>query len=160
MDEIHKAYYDSPLGKILIEASNHGILSVKFVDEAETGINQGFNQFLLDALFQLDAYFLKKRKSFDIELDLRGTAFQLKVWNMVKNIPYGKKLFYLELAKSLGDTNLTRAVGRANGSNPISIIIPCHRVIGSNNDLVGYSGGLHRKKWLLDFESFQQTIIF
>ncbi|MBN8703299.1 MAG: methylated-DNA--[protein]-cysteine S-methyltransferase [Bacteroidetes bacterium] len=105
------------------------------------------------AILQLEEYFTKKRNSFTLPINPYGTDFQKKVWKALLDIPFGYTYSYLKLAQKLGDSNLTRAVGNANGKNPIPIIIPCHRVIGENGDLTGYSMGLDRKKWLLDFES-------
>ena len=104
---------------------------------------------------QLRQYFNGSRTDFDIELKPQGTQFQLQVWNQLMKIKYGQVTTYLNLAKDLGDRGLLRAVGGANGSNPIAIIIPCHRVIGANGKLVGYGGGLWRKKWLLTHEDFK-----
>ena len=100
----------------------------------------------------LDRYFNKTLRSFDIELDLRGTEFQKRVWAELIKIPFGKTVTYKELALKLGDIKAIRAVAAANGANPVSIIVPCHRVIGSDGSLTGYAGGLWRKQWLLDFE--------
>ncbi|MCU0371019.1 MAG: methylated-DNA--[protein]-cysteine S-methyltransferase [Bacteroidales bacterium] len=102
---------------------------------------------------QLDEYFSRDRKTFDLPLDLHGTDFQRRVWNELLHIPYGKTVTYKELALKLGDIAAIRAVAAANGANPVSIIIPCHRVIGSDGSLTGYAGGLWRKKWLLEHES-------
>lgn len=101
---------------------------------------------------QLGEYFEGKRKEFDLPLHLRGTPFQLRVWHLLRTIPYGLTISYKQLAEWTGSPDSTRAVGRANGQNPISIIVPCHRVIGSNGMLVGYGGGLERKAALLDLE--------
>ena len=114
--------------------------------------NNVFNEILEDCIKQLDEYFQSKRKIFSIPLELHGTEFQKKVWNELLNIPFGKTISYLQLAKELGDVKLIRAVGGANGKNPVSIIVPCHRVIGSDGTLIGYGGGLDKKKWLLEFE--------
>jgi len=101
---------------------------------------------------QLDAYFQGRRKTFDLPLDLRGTPFRLRVWEALRHIPYGTTVSYGELAKQLGDPKLSRAVGTANGANPLSIVIPCHRVIGSDGGLTGYAGGLGIKEALLKIE--------
>jgi len=102
---------------------------------------------------QLDEYFLGKRKKFDLRLTFSGSTFQRQVWNELMNIPYGKHINYLDLSKRIENVKATRAVGTANGNNKICIVVPCHRVIGSNGDLVGYGGDLWRKKWLLDHEA-------
>ena len=101
---------------------------------------------------QLFEYFSGKRTVFELELALRGTAFQLDVWNALRDIPYGDTISYAELARRIGKPNAVRAVGAANGANPIPVIIPCHRVIGSNGTLTGYGGGIERKQWLLALE--------
>ena len=105
-----------------------------------------------ECIKQLDEYFSGKRKMFDIDVILKGTEFQRKVWNALKDIPYGVTVSYALIAEKTGDRKAARAVGNANNKNPVSIIIPCHRVIGSNGSLTGYGGGLWRKKWLLEHE--------
>jgi methylated-DNA-[protein]-cysteine S-methyltransferase len=116
---------------------------------------------LADCVHQLDEYFARQRKSFDLKLDLRGTDFQKRVWRELLEIPFGKTVSYLDVAVALGDKKSIRAVGHANGQNPIVVIVPCHRVIGSDGSLTGYGGGLWRKEWLLNFEgSHPQTSLF
>lgn len=146
----YKIYYYSPLGIIELSASEKAISSLYFVDKASDEISE--NKILDKCKKQLDEYFNHKRKDFSLSLDFRGTDFQKKVWNELLKIPFGKTISYLQLAKRLGDEKSIRAVGSANGKNPISIIVPCHRIIGSNGNLVGYGGGLEKKKWLLEFE--------
>lgn len=155
---LDKTYFDSPCGLVEICSSEIGITSILFVDKRSEAKN---NVLLDNCIQQLDEYFNKKRKTFSIPLDLQGTDFQKRVWNELLNIPFGKTSSYLQLAIALGDKNAIRAVGGANGRNPVSIIVPCHRVIGSNGDLVGYSGGMDKKKWLLDHEGvFIQQELF
>ena len=115
---------------------------------------------LLDCATQLKAYFNNKLKTFDLKLNPEGTDFQKKVWKQLEKIPYGKTISYLDLAKQLGDAKTIRAAASANGKNPLWIIVPCHRVIGTDGSLTGYAGGLHRKQWLLNHESEhkQQTL--
>lgn len=110
---------------------------------------------------QLSEYFAGERTAFDIELRLAGTPFQQRVWTALRDIPYGQTVSYGELAETLGQPTASRAVGLANGKNPIGIIVPCHRVIGANGSLTGYGGGLERKRWLLAFESssMQPTLV-
>lgn len=145
------AYLDSSLGCIEITAIGAGITSIIFADANKTTNDPSP---LLDlAITQLKEYFAGNRTIFDLPLDPQGTDFQKRVWKELLNIPFGKTVSYLEVARRLGDVKAIRAVGLANGKNPISIIIPCHRVIGSNGKLVGYGGGLWRKEWLLNFES-------
>jgi O-6-methylguanine DNA methyltransferase len=110
---------------------------------------------------QLNAYFAGDRTTFDIDLSMAGTPFQQRVWNALRDIPYGQTVSYGELADTLGQPSASRAVGLANGKNPVGIIVPCHRVVGADGSLTGYGGGLERKRWLLDFEggAHQTTLI-
>ncbi len=149
--ESHTAYYSSPIGLLEITGNEEGILSVLFIDKKKKSTN-AIHPCLKECLYQLDEYFKGIRKEFGLKLNPRGTAFQEKVWDKLLTVPFGKTASYLDISKLIGDTNATRAVGNANGCNPISIIIPCHRVIGSNGKLVGYGGGIKRKEWLLDHE--------
>ncbi|MCL4169062.1 UNVERIFIED_CONTAM: hypothetical protein GTU68_012202, partial [Idotea baltica] len=107
---------------------------------------------LLDCVIQLKEYFNETRKTFDLKLNPEGTTFQKKVWNQLETIPFGKTISYLELSKQLGDVKAIRAAASANGKNPLWIIVPCHRAIGSDGSLTGYAGGLYRKQWLLNHE--------
>jgi len=147
-----KSYYKSPIGNILIEVSDNGISRLIFTDYIEDKNNTS-NEMASQCILQLEEYFNHKREIFDIELDLKGTEFQKRVWNELLKIPFGKKISYKELSLKLGDIMAIRAVAAANGANPVSIIVPCHRVIGSDGSLTGYAGGLWRKQWLLEFES-------
>ena len=118
-------------------------------------------QTLKAAVSQLTEYFEGHRRDFSLKLDPKGTSFQKKVWKSLLDIPYGQTRSYMSLAKELGDVKAIRAVAAANGKNPLWIVIPCHRVIGSDGSLTGYAGGLHRKKWLLNHESpFKQATLF
>ena len=145
------AVIQTPLGCAEIIGDNRGLASITVFDvEKPIGI---VPEVLQDAAYQLQEYFEDGRTQFDLKLNPQGTDFQKKVWNELMNIPYGKTISYLELSKKLGDVKAIRAVAAANGQNPLWIVVPCHRVIGSNGDLTGYAGGLHRKKWLLDHES-------
>lgn len=145
------AILNTPLGFTQIEGDENGIASITVFDEdLQSDI---VPEVLQDAVYQLQEYFEGKRTSFDLTLNPQGTDFQKRVWTALLQIPYGKTTSYLELSKTLGDVKAIRAVAAANGKNPLWIVIPCHRVIGSNGDLTGYAGGLHRKKWLLDHES-------
>jgi len=145
------AYYSSPLGPIEITGGDQGLTSVSFVENIPE--NHFIPSSLVESISQLDEYFSGKRKEFSVALAPEGTSFQKQVWQELKEIPFGEKRSYLDIALKLGDKNATRAVGAANGKNPVAIIIPCHRVIGENGKLTGYAGGLWRKEWLLDFES-------
>lgn len=153
------AYINTPLGSAKLEGDENGLTYVTLLetDEPESKI---IPEDLEDAVYQLNEYFEGKRQNFDLLLNPEGTEFQKKVWAALLEIPFGKTISYLELSKNLGDVKAIRAVASANGKNPLWIIIPCHRVIGSDGSLTGYAGGLHRKKWLLNHESpsKQQTL--
>jgi methylated-DNA-[protein]-cysteine S-methyltransferase len=148
---LYTAYYDSPIGQLKLQCSDRFIKAVLFADNtAETGMD---HKLLHQCARQLDEYFLGKRTVFTVPLNQDGTGFQLKVWDLLSKIPFGKTISYYELSKQYGDLKAIRAVASANGKNNLSIIIPCHRVIGSNQSLIGYAGGLWRKKWLLEHEA-------
>ena len=142
-------YYKSLIGDLKITASETALLKIEHV--TELGENTG-NSITKKTQMQLEDYFLGKRKSFDIPLDLQGTDFQKQVWQALIQIPYGKTCSYKELAQAIENPKAIRAVGGANNKNPVSIIVPCHRVIGANRKLVGYAGGLDRKEALLALE--------
>jgi len=146
------AYYKTPIGTAKIIGNENGINSVTLIDEAiDTTLN--IPQNLLSCFQQLDEYFAGTRKDFQLKLNPKGTEFQQKVWDELLNVSFGKTRTYLEQSKKLGDPKAIRAVATANGKNPIWIIIPCHRIIGSDGSLTGYAGGIWRKKWLLAHES-------
>ncbi len=145
-----RGYYSSPVGDLLIESEEERITAVHFLKEARH--EENVTPAVAQCITELDEYFLKGRKFFSVELDPRGSDFQKKVWMELLNIGYGGTCSYESLAIRVGDINAVRAVGLANGQNPIAIIIPCHRVIGKNGDLVGYGGGLDNKVWLLQHE--------
>ncbi len=150
--ELHKAYYPSPIGLIEITGNEDGITAVTFLDEA-VEYDPKFHSSLKEVIYQLDEYFNGIRKEFGLKLNPEGSEFQKRVWKELSGIPFGKTCSYLDISKLLGDENATRAVGNANGKNPIGLIVPCHRVIGSNGKLTGYAGGLWRKEWLLKHEN-------
>lgn len=151
---------NTPLGYIKIVGDVAGIASVSILNSEEK-ITDSIPEALKDCVFQLNDYFEGKRKQFSLKLHPEGTDFQKQVWKLLEQIPYGKTISYLELSKQLGDVKAIRAVANANGKNPLWILIPCHRVIGSDGSLTGYAGGLHRKKWLLEHESpHTQTTLF
>lgn len=152
-------YIETPLGYAKIVGDNNGIASVSIVDTYEEA-SQTIPETLTECASQLKAYFNNQLKSFNLKLNPKGTDFQKKVWEQLQLIPYGKTISYLDLSKQLGDTKAIRAAASANGKNPLWIIVPCHRVIGSDGSLTGYAGGLHRKQWLLNHESKhkQQTL--
>ncbi|MBX2829223.1 MAG: methylated-DNA--[protein]-cysteine S-methyltransferase [Flavobacteriaceae bacterium] len=143
---------NTPVGSLEIKGDSEGIQSVLFKENTKLD-NEIVPEVLLPAVTQLKEYFNKTRTHFDLTLNPEGTSFQKKVWNQLLEIPFGKTTTYQKMANSLGDPKVIRAAASANGKNPISIIIPCHRVIGSDGSLTGYAGGLHRKKWLLEHES-------
>jgi methylated-DNA-[protein]-cysteine S-methyltransferase len=144
------AYYDSPIGLIEIGAVSEGITSLFFVEERQADAST--NAICDEAVRQLTEYFEGSRQTFDLPVLLEGTDFQKQVWEGLKHIPFGQTISYGDLARSIGKPSAVRAVGAANGSNPVSIIVPCHRVIGNNGGLTGYGGGLPRKEWLLKHE--------
>lgn len=153
-------FIETPLGHAKIVGDNNGIASVSILDTQEE-LSEVIPESLLECVTQLKAYFKNERKTFNLKLNPEGTAFQKNVWNLLVSIPYGKTLSYLQLSKQLGDVKAIRAVANANGKNPLWIIIPCHRVIGSDGSLTGYAGGLHRKQWLLNHESaYKQQSLF
>lgn len=147
---------DSPVGKILIAGTAQYLTEVLFLEGRHpVTINpewQVDDQLFDEAAAQLSRYFERKLFTFDLPLKLEGTPFQIEVWNALKEIPYGKTISYGELARRIDRPKAVRAVGAANGQNPISIIVPCHRVIGSNGSLTGYGGGLKNKEALLALE--------
>jgi methylated-DNA-[protein]-cysteine S-methyltransferase len=151
MQNLFKAYYRSPIGILEVESSDTSVSVVSFV-EREGESSKDAPPVLLQCLAELDEYFTGKRKDFSVSLDQYGTEFQKKVWNELLDIPFGKTTSYLNIAKKLSNAKSIRAVGGANGKNKIAIIVPCHRVIGNNFELVGYAGGKWRKQWLLEHE--------
>jgi len=156
MDTIWFAELNSPLGKLTLESDGKALTRIRLPDEQwqpDPKVNRVRKpDFFKDAATQLGAYFRGEGKGFDLELNPRGTPFQKKVWDLLREIPRGKTITYGELAVRVGNPKASRAVGAANGKNPIPIIIPCHRVIGSNGKLTGYAGGLEAKKKLLEIE--------
>lgn len=152
-------YLQTPIGFAEFQGDENGLASVSVFDNKKPiGI---IPEVLEDAIYQFKEYFEGSRKEFDLKLNPSGTDFQKKVWDALLEIPFGKTISYLELSKRLGDVKAIRAVASANGKNPLWIVVPCHRVIGTNGDLTGYAGGLHRKKWLLEHESpAKQTTLF
>jgi methylated-DNA-[protein]-cysteine S-methyltransferase len=150
----------SPLGFTKIVGDIHGISTITVLNSEEK-ITDVIPLELEDCVFQLREYFDGKRKGFNLKLNPSGTDFQRTVWDALLNIPYGKTISYLDLSKQLGDVKAIRAVASANGKNPLWIVVPCHRVIGSDGNLTGYAGGLHRKQWLLEHESpYKQQSLF
>ena len=151
---------DSPAGRLLIAENKSALVRISFSREQPQAEWRKVSKLRLDAIQQLSEYFNKKRAEFELPLEPDGTEFQKLVWNHLCKIGYGQTISYLELANSIGKPKAIRAVGAANGQNPIPIIIPCHRVIGSNGSLVGYGGGLEIKKLLLALENRQADLKF
>jgi methylated-DNA-[protein]-cysteine S-methyltransferase len=149
----------SPVGKLKIVASDRGLTAILWENDTPTRVRlgemreQADHPVLVEAERQLTEYFRGDRKTFALELDFRGADFQKRVWQELLTIPYGETRSYGDIAKKLGNPKACRAVGAANGKNPISIIAPCHRVVGSNGKLTGFAGGLEAKAYLLKLEA-------
>ena len=165
IDEIDfsRRTYQAPFGVITVVGSDFGIRYVMFSDDAhpkplerlrisETAIHDSVN----NAITQLDEYFAGSRRNFDVPLDLHGTEFQVAAWNALAEIPYGHTASYGQQAALSGRPKAVRAIGGANGRNPVAIVLPCHRIVGADGSLTGFGGGIEVKKWLLDHE---QTVL-
>lgn len=146
------AFIHTPLGIAKLEGDEDGLASITVLDD-KLPVSDVIPEVLEEAVYQLGEYFDGRRQTFSLNLNPTGTEFQKRVWDALQEIPFGKTVSYLQLSKALGDVKAIRAVASANGKNPLWIVIPCHRVIGSDGSLIGYAGGLHRKKWLLNHES-------
>lgn len=155
---MHTAYIESPLGQLQICGTDEHLSSVLFVQAAhrpalgQVASEGDLPRAVALCIQQLEEYFVGKRLDFDLPMMPQGTDFQQKIWRLLLDIPFGRTISYLELSRRYGDEKAIRAVGSANGANPICILVPCHRVIGSNGKLVGYGGDLWRKEWLLKHE--------
>ena len=149
---------NTPLGIAQITGDANGITQISVIDEGD--VSSEIPSGLQNAVTELNDYFQGKRTHFDFKLNPKGTEFQQKVWQALLEIPYGKTCSYMDLSKKIGDVKAIRAVASANGKNPLWIVVPCHRVIGTDGSLTGYAGVLWRKKWLLEHESpsGQQTL--
>ncbi|MEO6177823.1 MAG: methylated-DNA--[protein]-cysteine S-methyltransferase [Flavobacterium circumlabens] len=153
------AYIESPLGITTIIGDEEGVSVISVTKEGE--LSTEIPEVLQEAVQQLQEYFEGKRTDFTFKLNPKGTEFQQKVWKSLLEIPYGKTVSYMDQTKKLGDIKAIRAVASANGKNPLWIVVPCHRVIGTNGSLTGYAGGIWRKKWLLEHENpTQQQSLF
>jgi len=157
MPKTHTAFLESPVGWVIVRADETAVLSVDFVEapgKAGRAEEDGTDrpQVLAEALDQLGGYFRGERTSFSLPLRLEGTPFQRRVWDELLRVPYGRTTTYQALAEAAGNARATRAVGGANQRNPVSIVVPCHRVVGADGSLTGYGGGLWRKDWLLRHE--------
>lgn len=153
------AYYSSPIGMLEIRSEGDAITTVEYVRD-ESRRPEQVTPVIQQCMEELDEYFMKRRKFFDVRLKLMGTDFQQKVWTQLTEIPYGKTTFYADIALNVGDINSVRAVGMANHQNPIAILVPCHRVIGKDGSMIGYGGGLDRKEWLLRHEGVLNQLFF
>jgi methylated-DNA-[protein]-cysteine S-methyltransferase len=145
------AFIKTPLGVAKIIGDESGIAEISVMNDGE--ISESIPAVLQEAVQQLQDYFHGNRNDFDFKMNPNGTEFQQRVWQELLNIPFGKTMSYLDLSKKLGDVKAIRAVASANGKNPLWVVVPCHRVIGTDGSLTGYAGGLWRKKWLLEHES-------
>jgi methylated-DNA-[protein]-cysteine S-methyltransferase len=148
----------SPAGPLKITCNEDKITSINFIATGAHDLVQTYHPLLAECVQQLQDYFTSRRKTFDLPLLQEGTEFQKKIWQLLMDIPYGTTISYLQLSKQWGDTMAIRAVAAANGKNKLAIVVPCHRVIGSNGSLTGYAGGLKRKKWLLAHEGKQARL--
>lgn len=155
MQDTFTTYYQSPVGTLKIIGTETYISEVTFYDAStkRSTHNKNLPPMLINCIEQLIQYFNEERRIFELPLAQTGTPFQQDIWNLLMQIPFGKTISYLDLAKKTGDAKATRAVANANGKNNIAIIVPCHRVIGSDRSLTGYAGGLWRKQWLLEHEA-------
>ena len=145
-------HYKAPIGILEITADNKAITGVKIIKNSPGEIRTSSSPLIREACIQLNEYFSGKRRKFDLPLSIKGTPFQQAVWKQLQEIPYGETISYSQLAKSVNNPKACRAVGSANGKNPIPIIIPCHRVISSNGRLGGFACGIDIKVWLLELE--------
>jgi methylated-DNA-[protein]-cysteine S-methyltransferase len=150
MSEVFYSYYSSPIGLVEIGGTRTAITTLYFVEQRR--IDYTSTPVVARAIQQIEAYFAGRLSEFDVPVDLQGTPFQQTVWQQLLTIPFGHTASYQDVADAIGKPKAVRAVGAANGRNPVSIIVPCHRVVGSNGKLVGYGGGLWRKEWLLRHE--------
>lgn len=150
---MHTFSFESPVGNLNLESTDNTILRLSFNGKkpCDPGVTAQ-PEIIRKAVQQLKEYFNGRRKDFSLPLAPEGTDFQMEVWKQLQEIPYGSTTTYSQLSEKLGNPKAIRAIGRANGQNPIPIIIPCHRVVGANNELTGYSGGIERKRKLLQLE--------
>lgn len=164
MNNLFYKFIDSPIGKLKLVASDKGLVAILWENDNPRRVRLGDltkrndHGVLFETERQLQEYFSGKRKTFSLLLDMRGTGFQKQVWEALLAIPFGETRSYGQLANQLGNPAATRAVGAANGRNPISIIIPCHRVVGFNGKLTGFAGGLEAKSFLLNLEGADQKL--
>lgn len=159
---LETTYYKSPIGILEIKGNEEGIQTITYLEEDALALKENLKTAeLKKCILQLDEYFAGNRKEFTLKLNPQGTEFQQKVWEALLKVSFNTTKSYLQQSKIVGDVKAIRAVGTANGKNPISIVIPCHRIIGSDGSLTGYAGGIWRKKWLLEHESgYKQGSLF
>lgn len=150
-------YFESDIGILSVSTHNQEVISTSFVDEIEK-TSASPSPVLQKALKQIEEYFNGKRSEFDFPYRWVGTDFQVKIWKLVSRIPYGTSLAYVKVAQAYGDAKMVRAVAAALAKNPLIILIPCHRVMGSDGSLVGYSAGIDKKRQLLELEGFPKQI--
>lgn len=151
MEKLYYGYYKSPIGNLRIIVDESSLVTLDFNEDENRQSDE--HRYINEVKKQLDEYFKGTRELFDLNIKMNGTDFQNKVWNELTKIPYGETISYKELATRIGNDKACRAVGNANNKNKISIVIPCHRVVGSNKKLVGYAGGLEKKEWLINHEN-------
>ncbi len=158
-DTLVSRTYEAEMGTLTLVASRRGLRAILWPNDSDERkrvklgpVEEGENDVLDEAARQLDEYFRGERLTFDVSLDLAGTEFQMRVWQGLADIPYGRTTTYGEQAARLGNPKATRAVASANGKNPVSIMLPCHRIVGADGTLTGFAGGLEWKAWLLDHE--------
>ena len=160
--QVHYRVIDSPIGPLTLAGNGSTLMHLRMADQSHEPDRSGWEQAgsgaFADVAEQLDAYFAGSLTEFDVDLDLVGTEFQRRVWAALQTIPYGETRSYGEIAEQIGSPAASRAVGLANGRNPISIIVPCHRVIGAAGSMTGYGGGIDRKKMLIALEKNSETL--
>jgi len=163
MNAVYYTTFESPVGPLLLAGESNALRLVSFETSKHAALPrpelQQNAEAFAEVIRQLQAYFGGDLKEFDLPLALEGTEFQLRVWKALRKIPYGETISYAQLAERIGNPKAVRAVGLANGSNPIPIIVPCHRVIGSDGSLTGFGGGLSAKKRLLELENRQLSLL-
>jgi methylated-DNA-[protein]-cysteine S-methyltransferase len=153
MEILYGDSIETPLGPLHILASEHGISHIQFSEQAPQPEKIRTSAVIEQCIHELREYFAGKRTEFTISLAPSGTSFEENVWKMLTEVPYGSTCSYFDIAHRMNNSKAVRAVGRANGANPVAIVIPCHRVVGADGSLTGYSGELWRKRWLLDLEA-------
>ena len=152
---MEQAYYKSTVGNLCIIIENHEVTRIFFVDKMRENFSTP-STLMQKVIKQINEFFQVERREFSFPIRLKGTDFQLKIWKLISNIPYGTSLAYVKVAQAYGDAKMVRAVAATIAKNPILLVVPCHRVIGSDGSLVGYSGGIETKRQLLELEGFPE----